>query len=775
MLLARLKRFLLVFACVILTLVTVGANLTPPLITPTQANETGINELVFANPYGLPETISGGSILHAWNMSFNEIRAQLPDIARAGFNTIQTSPIGNSLFQFPEFDEAGRPTGLSRLIGTWWMLYQPTRFQIGNMLGTEAEFRALAREAAALGIFIIVDAVPNHTTSWWNEIHPELRRPELFHAVPGDRTQWDRNIANWGNRAESTRARLLGLVDFNTGNPEFQTLYLDFLKRKMDAGASGFRFDAMAHIESPGDPQGVSSDFWTVINDGVRQHLQTLGRPSFQYGEVLGSAQRQRIYLRDLKEDIAITPYDFGNHIRSHAIARTNNDLDTRVNSGWDSPNFHIPAGSVEGGTPNGPAATPTRVVPWIESHDQYGNAGVSRRLTPSQIEVGWALIAARADVTPLFFVRPGPGFVNDGQMFVRNDDGTYSNTWGHLDHFKNPTIAAINWFAHHFIGQAERTSTHDSDFGNNVAMIERGPEGVGQKTGAVIAVTGTHPLSNVELQTHLADGNYFDHISGRMYVVNNGFLSGPPIPARSVIVLRNQPNPEIGANLSAQFETLEFNRPEGVDVTLVAVNTQNQRYTLSKNNQIIVSDRAFNDLDSLVFGEASVEGDEFVLTLNAKNMQGDLISTSYTFIRLADPQLLRIEFVTDLPWTGAGVWTWGRNVATGVWPGNNNRFVWDEEVKAWVFTFPRDWEGGVENMIIHNGEGTEQTDPIENIQVSERITWINGVITRTPLSEIRSQNNTLWIVLGVLAGIVILTLGGLYVVRMKKHPRSTT
>lgn len=760
-----------IVSLITMTMIVVGifAHSNIGFINHVQANETGVNQLVFSNPYGLPETPQGGQMLHAWNMRFNEIRALLPQIAQAGFNTIQTSPIGNSLFQFPAVDEAGNPTGLSRLIGTWWMLYQPTRFQIGNLLGSEAEFRALAREAAALGIFIIVDAVPNHTTSWWGEIHPELRRPELFHAVPNDRSQWDRNIANWTNRAEMTRARLLGLVDFNTGSREFQRLYTAFLARKMDAGASGFRYDAMAHIESPNDPEGIRSDFWTVTNTFVRDYLQALGRPSFQYGEVLGSPARQRLYLRDLASDIAVTPYEFSSHIRAHAINRTNNDLDTRVNNGWNSPNFHIPAGSVEGSTPDGPAAIASRVVPWIESHDQYGNAGISRRLTPSQIEVGWALIGAREGVTPLFFVRPQQGFVNDGQMFVRNSDGTYTNVWGHSMHFTHPSIRAVNWFANAFSGQAERLTTHASDQGNNVAMIERGQAGAGNKTGAVIAVTGTQPLINVALATYLRDGDYFDHISGRAYRVDNGILTGPAIRERSVVVLRSQPNPDISAHLNAEFDALEITSAQGVSITLVAVNTQNQRYSITRGNETLVRDRAFNDLDTIVLGANANANETFVLTLSAQNMQGQPLSQTFTFTRREDPIPLRLEFVTDLPWTQVGAWSWARNIASGPWPGNNNRFEWDANLRVWVFTLPVDWEGGIDNLIIHNGEGTQQTEPMENIVESERITYIGGVLTRTPLRELPQPFPWVWIALIGVISLVLMTLIGFFVMKRRK------
>ena len=43
--------------------------------------------------YGLPDTIEEGAILHCWCWSYNTIKDNLPQIAAAGFKTVQTSPV----------------------------------------------------------------------------------------------------------------------------------------------------------------------------------------------------------------------------------------------------------------------------------------------------------------------------------------------------------------------------------------------------------------------------------------------------------------------------------------------------------------------------------------------------------------------------------------------------------------------------------------------------------------------------------------------------------
>jgi len=454
----------------------------------------------------LPYDSHGGIIFHAWNMRFDLIEELLPEIAASGFNTIQTSPIGNSIFQFPN----------RSYVGTWWMLYQPIKFEIGNMLGTEAEFRSLTAAANEMGLRVIVDAIPNHTTSWWNEIDDSLRRPELFHSVPGDGTFWDRSITQFDMRNDSRRSRLLGLVDFYTGNPEFQALYMDFLSHIIEAGASGFRYDAMVHIELPYpyDSENIASDFWPRIQAHVDEQVLATGRTPFQYGEILGRWHAD--YLRALP-GMLVTADRYGYHVRDSIIR-------DQTLGRWDHQMF------MAAGYEN---TTAERFVLWVESHDTYGNAGISRDITDEQMRVGWAFITVRQGTTPLFLVRPGDGFVNNGQMFYRREDGSYGNNWGHRDFFQDETIVAINWFANYFINQPERISDYD----RQIALIERGPEGA--TTGIVIINIGDENRP-VNFPVQMVDDEYECHVTGATFTVSNGYITGPDIAGVSVLVIYN-------------------------------------------------------------------------------------------------------------------------------------------------------------------------------------------------------------------------------------------
>ncbi|MCL2364638.1 MAG: alpha-amylase family glycosyl hydrolase [Defluviitaleaceae bacterium] len=705
-------------------------------------------ELRFENPFDLPETPHGGNILHAWNMSFNEITAHLPYIAEAGFNVIQTSPIGACIIRDPA-------RGMRGNFGRWYDLYQPTAFTIGNYLGTRDEFAAMTAAAALYGIFVIVDAIPNHTTAYWREIDPALRDhyPSLFHSRQGDTAAdnpWIRSM-DFGNRRSFVRSNLLGLWDFYTARPEFQALYIEFLDDIIMAGASGFRWDAAHHIELPNDPPDIASDFWPNIAGFVDTRVRELGREPFQYGEILGSGYRANHYLHYLYEStrFLITPYAFSRHILG--------TLDMRVlrdgRYGWNSDIFHVYGNPrSHGDTVFGPAFTAVDlgghegfaggVVPWVESHDQYGNAGMSRHLTDAQIIVGWALITARQGTSPLFFVRPGPGFVNSGTMFNHVGYGVFENTWGHQLLYRDPAVAAINWFANDFRAYPELTSSH-----GNVAMIQRGAAGA--KTGAVLANVGDN-AATVLFPVQMTDGFYACAITNELYEVQNGWLTGAPIPPQSVLVLRatdvpNRAGYASQAAISGVYPPMQnagFFDPAGVVLTLIAKNTHEARVQIFMNEEMLV-ESPFDHGMTVTVGAGANRGDAFHVNI----IYTDSAGVEHHSLRVASfekrdqfADRIRVEYVRDNnPWPRAGIWAWGAqgDVFSGGWPGPEMEWAprSDGAGYAWVFYLPEDTVLPV-TIIFNNFDEGEQTTPYLTISQSTRVyqigsgTEIGGAVT---------------------------------------------
>ena len=746
----KLKKFLNVLIVAVLGLfVLVGCNNEDEVNEPVVDSNRNINELVFSNPHGLPETPHGGNILHAWNMSFNEIIDHLSYIAEAGFGVIQTSPIGRAL---------ERDAGQNR---RWYDLYQPTHFTIGNHLGTEEEFRAMTRAAAEFGIFVIVDALPNHTTAYWHQIDPELRahEPSLFHNRPDTDdphyTLFNREM-NFSDRRSFVRSNLLGLWDFYTGREDFQNLYMQFLSEKIDAGASGFRYDAMHHVELPNDPEEIRSDFWPIVANFVNEHIEGLGRIPFQYGEILGGGYRANHYLHALYADhrMLVTPYAFSRHILGTLSGgQLINSVGGR--NGWNSTTFHVQDEpgfittsfgfrGASGPDLEGHIGFASGVVPWVESHDQYGNEGISRHLNNDQILVGWALIAARAETSPLFFVRPGEGFVNGGNMFILQPDGTHENAWGHQTFYRDSGVAAVNWFANYFGNQPELATTHD-----NIALIERGP--VGARTGAVIANVGV-PTVDIMLPVELVDGAYRCQISGEVYIVSNGVLTGPGMASMSVVVLR-EPEAiptDLLTNVSAMPGTMDYHNPAaiifdpaGLEVTLVAQHTTLSSYTVIRNGEEVVVEGLFNHGDVITIGAGGTLGDIYVLSVFGENGQGNIIQ-SFIYIIGEEPiaQQIRIEYIrTNDDWAQANIWAWNpTDVFSGGWPGPSMEWAprLDGEGYAWVFYFEPDTAVPI-NLMFNNAGAGEQTN-YASVTTSTQIIGDND-LNREPHVQIATAN----------------------------------
>ena len=103
---------------------------------------------IFAdNKYGLKDNIQDGVILHCFDWTLADIQEEIPNIAKAGFTAVQTSPV---------HERAGKGS-------VWYDVYRPYDFKIGNGLGTEADLKALCAKAHEYGVKVIVDVVANHT------------------------------------------------------------------------------------------------------------------------------------------------------------------------------------------------------------------------------------------------------------------------------------------------------------------------------------------------------------------------------------------------------------------------------------------------------------------------------------------------------------------------------------------------------------------------------------------------------------------------------------
>lgn len=443
------------------------------------------------------ESIKNGAILHAFCWSFKTIEEKLPEIAAAGFTAVQPSPINTCL----EGDYGGLDLLGADLTGKWYYHYQPTDWKIGNyQLGTRDDFISMCKKAEELGIGIIVDVLPNHTTPRKSEIAHDFidavgGMDEMYHANA------DRGITNYADRLQCTTYSMGGLPDVNTENPKFQSYFMQYMNDVIDCGADGFRFDTAKHIglpDDPKDPKAKENDFWPIFTgrkaiNGVSLHKAD---ELFLYGEVLqGGGSREDAY----GEYVSVVASSYGALIRS--AAKNGKYLANGLKS------FRNDAG-------------PEKLVTWVESHDTYANHGESAALTNFQIRSGWAVICARKNGTPLFFSRPkGPEGVQFPGESKIGDAGN--------DEFKNPEVSAVNHFRQEMTGEDEELLNGND---SSVIIVKRG------NRGAVIVNAGTK-ASKVSFPINLSDGTYKDKANGIKFTVENGVFSGK-LPKQKIAVI---------------------------------------------------------------------------------------------------------------------------------------------------------------------------------------------------------------------------------------------
>lgn len=443
-------------------------------------------------------------ILHAWSWSFDTIAANMPVIAKAGYDYVQTSPAqacfvgengGLALFSEPGDSVSGK----------WYYYYQPTDWTIGNyMMGDRNAFKAMCDSAYKYGVKVIVDVVPNHTA-----VDDSAVLPGLDNAVGGHGNLYHANgftpIKQWNDRYECTTGEMGGLKDVNTENPDFQYYYLQYINDLINLGARGFRYDTAKHIGLPSDPLDLKSarnNFWDVVTgrEAVRGLSLLMPDSIYIYGEVL---QDKNVKETEYAEYIDQTASSYGHALRE-IIARGSTSV--KEISDWHHP------------------VDPGKLVTWIESHDTYCNDHESATMTDEQIRVGWVIVASRDSGRPLFYNRPA--------------GSTRQNYWGNNrvgprgnDEFQHPEVIAVNYFRKRMSGYPEAIYLSEK---GDVVEIARGNAGAS-------LVNISNDKVKVKMSSSLPDGKYKDAVHQNVFTVRNGQLSGTLAPLSSYILYSAQ------------------------------------------------------------------------------------------------------------------------------------------------------------------------------------------------------------------------------------------
>ncbi|MGO4548234.1 InlB B-repeat-containing protein [Paenibacillus sp. 2TAB23] len=601
------KRFL----SLLLTLVLMASVFAMPTAQAESLTDVSVTAAASTASSAIPERIRDGAILHAFDWNLSVIEENLQAIADAGYTAIQTSPI------------MGSASGTN-----WYFAYQPTNMLAGgngNRYGNRDAFVSLTTAAEALGIKVIVDVVPNHMGSTGNSDAPWNDNTH-FHEVSGSVGYNDRFLLTQPNM-------ISGLRDLNTHSKFVQDSYIAYLKDMIDAGASGFRYDAIKHIELDDDmpspasiaagatnvryPEGeFKSDYVKNVTGAAKAYLEEKGKVNFQYGEVLQGGDPKNDRMAGYAKYIDMTASKYGHDVRGVLEVGDIGRLDK-----WEDY-------AAEG-------LTADRLVPWVESHDTYNNEGESLSFSPKQIRQGWAMIAARKDASPLFFARN----VNaDGSQ--RTSVLTANNVDNNRPQWSHPEVVAVNKFHNAMTGRDENLVS----LGNNAVMIERGTLADGG--GAVLLNTSTtdRVLGSVPVN-FLKDGYYANALNPtNIFTVSNGRISGtiPGNPAKAnntdtgsnpglvVLMEKEDAASAVLAALPSDDDVLAGNSFTGnqLKLRMSAVNVTNARYAINNGDAVSF---AHNDI-------ITVKGnynEPITVTLVGRAVEGDWITKAFTYTRV--------------------------------------------------------------------------------------------------------------------------------------------
>ena len=310
---------------------------------------------IFAdNKYGLKDNIQDGVILHCFDWTLADIQEEIPNIAKAGFTAVQTSPV---------HERAGKGS-------VWYDVYRPYDFKIGNGLGTEADLKALCAKAHEYGVKVIVDVVANHTD------HPtvaeRLKDESLYHERFG--------VGNWHDRHQVTFG-MIGMWDLDTNNPTVQAIIKQYIQDLKACGVDGIRWDAIKHI-------GLPSEGDSFMQNVVDQEM-------YNYGEILDSTGGDdNVLFPEYQTYMSITDNGYGNGFANSFAGGSINE-------------------SV--GNFNQRNAKTEKLVYWGESHDTYANdGGESKNKSQNVIDRAYAVVAGNNGATALYFSRPAQKAKND-------------------------------------------------------------------------------------------------------------------------------------------------------------------------------------------------------------------------------------------------------------------------------------------------------------------------------------------------------------------------
>ena len=329
-------------------------------------------------------------------------------------------------------------------------------------------------------------------------------------------------------------------------------------------------------------------------------------------------------------------------------------------------------------------------LVTWVESHDTYANdSAESTAMTDEQMKNGWAIVASRANSTPLYFNRPA------GRKKLQGNMGDAGN-----DNWKDPDVVAINKFHGAMSAQDERLTK----LSDNIIMIERGTVSGASENGVVIVNLGdTSTLTAQDI--NLGDGSYNNcATTGGNFTVSNGKISGT-IP-KGITVLYAGGSQEVAVNfpkVSIDKENCSFY--DTLDLTLHATTAASASYSINSGIET-----PYTNGDKIKIGDGIAVGAQVKVDLKASNSDGQA-AEEYLYTKKDISSVATVYFKKPEGWQIPYAYvynTLGEKYNNAAWPGTKMIKVGDNLYKL-------DISGFTDGQIVFNDwfYGSHQTSAL--------------------------------------------------------------
>ena len=595
------------------------------------------------------DSVQDGQILQCFCWSYNEIMNFLPDIANQGFTAIQTSPV-----QVCKEATVGQTAK-----GSWWAYYQPAAFTIDdtgdNALGTPEEFQAMCQMAHSYGVKVLVDVVANHLGNQW--VADSLCERAYYYeweiagmSAPGDKNaqpgepgyvpytgevwSFKGGTTTPGGDGASTVPVIdtyyykdtlkfhpyavqdndqpgnvtqgnIGMMDLDTSDPVVQDAVADYLEELISYGVDGFRFDAAKHIETPDDDPSFASDFWPNVMERAFNAGEALGKDIYAYGEILNRPGINRSLGWYTKHGVAITDSGLG-----HGI----------VESGGTG------FGSFNGADGNNYIDYKENMVTWAESHDNYMGTQDTHNKSVQIINRSYALLGARKDFCTLYCAR--------FEDYEKSKLGSVAclNGWSY------DCVGAVNKF-HNFYAKLKADENCYSSNGYDVC--ERFVNENSTQNGVVIVGGAGNCSVSVP---HMANGTYKDYVTGNTFTVSNGTLTGTVGDSEIAVVYNNTATTQGACSISSSAPTTFYTAT--MDASYIIRNATSATLTVDGHNYSVTSGA------TLSFGYDMKVGDTKTITITAIDKNGNPVTQSFTYTKVAAPKTYTVHFVKPEGWS---------------------------------------------------------------------------------------------------------------------------